>query len=668
MLTFRWLHLTDLHLGAPKHKALWTDNVLTGFMEDLSGLRTTLRGPLDLLCFTGDLVFSGAAHEFTALQEWLERLYEKLAQRGLGRPAFLAVPGNHDLTRPADAAAARALIDGLPVDQPLTIPPLVSDAFANYAAFWQALKLPRPALHHGLLPGDFATTIPCGGYQIGVIGLNSTALQLTGDEDLAGKLLLSEDQLSAVCDGDVGAWLAQRHLTLLLSHHPPAWLRERERFESELAPPGRFFLHLCGHLHEPESHESSRGDGPAQRRWLGRSFFGLDRIRGEVQRSHGYRVGELRFEGQEARLRSLPRWAQRREDGTFGFLPDSRFYFQHGAPYTPERTLALALPPPPLARPQAAGLHYDPDWYVPRGPEESARELLHQGKSLLVLGPAHFGKSHFIEAVTRPLVAEQAFWRLTVDCTTLALEPAALFRDFANALTEDDEARQDQVGRRWQSQGLTEKVRLRNFLVQDLLRPAPGPVLLVLENADAVLTNEAFQGLFELLRSLVDNYQQLRLLVAAATSRIAFSFDTSALRDRLELIELKDLDRPQLEGLASRYGSFQAADLDALVAHAAGHPYLLRSYLYEAARRRAALQAVIADASFTEKLTGQMQSWLRDVPRNHQAAVARFADGEREPMAPELHNWLRRARFLSDDEKELRCALYRRLFQRIGGR
>lgn len=671
MPSFRWLHLTDLHLGAPKQKALWTDNVLTDFLDDLARHRDRLGGMLDLVCFTGDLVFSGTKKEFEALDLWLQHLYKKFEQRGLGRPYFLAVPGNHDLVRPTDASAARALIDGFSDDRTLTVPPLVKAAFAPYVAFWKRLKLPRPELSHGIMPGDFATTIDCEGYQLGVVGLNSAALHLTGDDDLAGKMVLSEDQLSAVCGGDVGAWFKERHATLLLSHHPPAWLRERTRFETELSRPGRFVAHLCGHLHEPDVEEVSKGDGPPQRRWLGRSFFGLDKIRGEIQRSHGYRVGVLRFDGTEnAGLSALPRAAHRREDGTFGFGREERSDYEGDAPQTAERRVPLAAPPPPLMNPQPAGTPYDPSWYIRRGQEERAQRMLEEGTPLLVLGPARYGKSYFIKHVAAALSRSGAFRCITVDCGGLSGTSDELLWEFALQLAGDDTGLQRALTKRWEEKQLPTKARLRKFLVQDILKPTSKKVLLVLDHTDRVLEHAGFSEVAELLRALLadEKYDaRLRLVVAAATTRMAYDVAASALLDSLTLIELKDLSREQIATLAARYGRFATSDIDGLIAHVAGHPNLLRSYFFEAVIRGSTLGKVIRDPAFSGQLVRRMRKML-SAPVADQAAVSRWAQGDPAPLAEKVSDWLRRTGLLTDDGARLRCEFYRQLFLPERGR
>ena len=62
MNTFRWLHLTDLHLGMPGQQSLWP-NVEEMFLKDLDYLRTHV-GPWDLVLFTGDITQRGTEPEF----------------------------------------------------------------------------------------------------------------------------------------------------------------------------------------------------------------------------------------------------------------------------------------------------------------------------------------------------------------------------------------------------------------------------------------------------------------------------------------------------------------------------------------------------------------------------------------------------------------------------
>lgn len=108
MAVFKWLHLTDLHIGMSGEKHLWP-NVRDAFFKDLDQLHKKC-GPWDVVLFTGDLTQQGRPEKFKRLDgEARAPLWDHL--RGLGSdPALLAVPGNHDLQRPKPSPAIRLLL------------------------------------------------------------------------------------------------------------------------------------------------------------------------------------------------------------------------------------------------------------------------------------------------------------------------------------------------------------------------------------------------------------------------------------------------------------------------------------------------------------------------------------------------------------------------------
>lgn len=103
------------------------------------------------------------------------------------------------------------------------------------------------------------------------------------------------DRRHTACGGDAPLWLAQNELSLLLTHQPPALLEpERKRhFETEIAPPGCFALHL----HDPNAHAESVGGSRPRLRLASPSLFGLKRFEGpggvSEQRIHGYIAGRI---------------------------------------------------------------------------------------------------------------------------------------------------------------------------------------------------------------------------------------------------------------------------------------------------------------------------------------------------------------------------------------
>ena len=77
MTTFRWLHLSDFHLGMSRYADLWP-NMEAAFFDDLD---TVLKdNNLDLVLFSGDLVQKGIVLEYQQLDKWLQKLWEKFSK------------------------------------------------------------------------------------------------------------------------------------------------------------------------------------------------------------------------------------------------------------------------------------------------------------------------------------------------------------------------------------------------------------------------------------------------------------------------------------------------------------------------------------------------------------------------------------------------------------
>ena len=68
-----------------------------------------------------------------------------------------------------------------------------------------------------------------------------------------GAVALGVEQIHALSP-DPPQWFSKNRANILLTHHPPEWLTKgtQKTFAAEIAPAGRFALHLYGHLHELE--------------------------------------------------------------------------------------------------------------------------------------------------------------------------------------------------------------------------------------------------------------------------------------------------------------------------------------------------------------------------------------------------------------------------------
>src|SRR6478672_3558473 len=185
--------------------------------------------PWDAVLFTGDLVQSGESAQFERMQaEVLDPLWRRLGELGSGGAVLLAVPGNHDLYRSQDpdSPALDVLLEkgGFERvaakfwDQPAgSYRRVVHDAFAAYGAWWEQVPHRPSGITTGILPGDFAATLACGDRKIGLVGLNTTFLQLAGG-DYQGRLVWDARQLHAVCEGGVDVWQDRHDVCLLLTH------------------------------------------------------------------------------------------------------------------------------------------------------------------------------------------------------------------------------------------------------------------------------------------------------------------------------------------------------------------------------------------------------------------------------------------------------------------
>lgn len=101
--TFRWLHLTDSHVGSQEDPNFW-QGVKDRLFTDLRSLRKKC-GPWDLILFTGDLAYSGRKAEYDTVQSRLQEIHDEIKTPECD-PQLLAVPGNHDLEQVIDKAEA----------------------------------------------------------------------------------------------------------------------------------------------------------------------------------------------------------------------------------------------------------------------------------------------------------------------------------------------------------------------------------------------------------------------------------------------------------------------------------------------------------------------------------------------------------------------------------
>lgn len=340
MATITWLHLTDLHQGLPGQKVLYPA-IGQKFYKDLEILHKKIN-PIDLVLFTGDLTqghknIEEQKEQFRALDKTLQDLWGHLAKLG-SYPKLLAVPGNHDLLRPPPINPLVKALKLWNSDEDIQqdfwnnkdseYRQVVIKAFAQYQEWLDSTTIPKLEHSKGLLPGDFLATFEKDGLELAIVGLNSSFLQLTG-ENYEEKLDLNVAQLQSACVPNLPKFLQQHHASILMTHHPFQWLSKQalSHFNENIYISGGFLLHAFGHMHQPNQQTFSTGGSQPRRYLQGASLFGLETCNDSIERIHGYSIVSISAEPQQNQgiLEIWPRIATKNHSGSYQLTRNNHF-------------------------------------------------------------------------------------------------------------------------------------------------------------------------------------------------------------------------------------------------------------------------------------------------------------------------------------------------------
>jgi len=332
-----WLHISDLHCGQDS-QALLFPKLKWEILKDIERIIKTI-GPLDIVFFSGDLTQSGSKKEFVDLTNFLVDFWE-LFDKLDNRPYLLAVPGNHDLDRSGLNKMTVRALKSYPEDHEIREEfwlditskgdyfSVISNCFKNYFDWYEQVNLPKPNLKHGLMPGDFSSTLEINDLRVNIMGLNSTFLEMSND-DFKGRLALNNHQLHALAGFKYHNWLESGDLNLLMTHQDPSWYEKDslEFYNSELNSPNSYFAHLCGHLHSPSALLSGQLGTTPRRIQLAPSLFGLQKINGKIDRIHGYFAGSYIFNDSGMTDLFYPRRKGDKIDGSYSIEAHTGFDF-----------------------------------------------------------------------------------------------------------------------------------------------------------------------------------------------------------------------------------------------------------------------------------------------------------------------------------------------------
>ncbi|QND73507.1 metallophosphoesterase family protein [Tardiphaga robiniae] len=408
--SFTWLHITDLHAGMPSQDWLWP-TLKTLLLDDIEKIHK-VAGDLDLVIFSGDLTQRGTKSEFDQLDSILGELWSLFQKLGF-LPKLFVLPGNHDVQRPPLSSTIRTLKRWW--DEPEVQSEFfatkdneyrnsIESAFREYSAWIDRNTGKNYGLlptNSGLLPGDQSTVITKENLRIGLVGLNSTWLQLDND-NYESRLHVDTKQLLNVTQQDPDAWCSQNDLNLLVAHHPTSWLHEQSaaHWDNEINPPGRFSAHLFGHVHVPSALVSGQGGSPTRVSLQGISTFGLAKIGPTLDRSHGYSVAKF-SQSHKPELKIWPRRLHKNIGAGNNIGPDTGFSLDADNSFT----ISVTSPRQPNILPANAGTLSE----IPH--TGTIREALQDAEYAIPVHIAHYRVRNLEQrALLNALERERASW------------------------------------------------------------------------------------------------------------------------------------------------------------------------------------------------------------------------------------------------------------------
>jgi AAA domain, putative AbiEii toxin, Type IV TA system len=340
--TFTWIQLCGWKVGAPKSKT-YRD----GLVEDIKKLHDQC-GPIDAVILAGELTGEGRREEFQRLNDNLTSFLDGI--RALGSsPSFVAVPGDTDVAHKAmdllwdGGRRSVADVEFLPAEFPDDSTKLrLLEAFSTYQEWASPYEFGKPE-RPSAVPGDFALTVRGKACEIGLIGLNAAWGRPTR-RTYERPAVLHPGQLTAVCPTDPDTWSRKHDFCLLITYSGPGWLAPlwRSGYRAEIAPPGRFALHLCG---KPDE---LRGDSWRQTTPL---VVPTSSPGGSRVRPPEFVLGRI---GIESGLQTLTLRPRRYVLPEGSFVPDPDFDPAVAEAYRHELARAIRSEKPALLRPGAA--------------------------------------------------------------------------------------------------------------------------------------------------------------------------------------------------------------------------------------------------------------------------------------------------------------------------
>lgn len=242
----RWLHFTDLHIGASGTQQTLAINSL---LEEVERLVRGSAG-IDFVLVSGDLAHSGSMQDYERFETSFISPLRNIPR--LGDVPILAVPGNHDVdSRISYPIPYKALREQLRLtwmeesEKGREVRTPRASVFANYEKYVQSAGIisPLPSKNTSILVGP--DDIGC---DVNIILTNTSWFSGYG---------LEEDEEGSIPSPLVSIRHYQQQLqgetpTFVVGHHPIDWLIQKERRPLLAFLSGISAVYLHGHTHTVE--------------------------------------------------------------------------------------------------------------------------------------------------------------------------------------------------------------------------------------------------------------------------------------------------------------------------------------------------------------------------------------------------------------------------------